>query len=135
MMTGDVLPSQVGATELSTDDDPYLWLEDIASERSLAWVREQNAATVRELGTSGDFEALRQRLLAIFDSKERIPGVAKDGAYYYNFWRDATHVRGLWRRTRSTERPIRHGRPCLTWTGWRGPKAKTGFGKVPISCD
>ena len=98
-MTGKVLQSQVGATELSTGDDPYLWLEDIASERSLAWVREQNAATVRELGTSGDFEALRQRLLAIFDSKERIPGVAKRGAYYYNFWRDATHVRGLWRRT------------------------------------
>ena len=99
MMTGEVLQSQVVATELQTGDDPYLWLEDISSERSLAWVREQNAATVRELGTSGDFEALRQRLLAIFDSKERIPGVAKRGAYYYNFWRDATHVRGLWRRT------------------------------------
>mgnify|MGYP003694023465 CR=1 FL=1 len=98
-MTGDVLRSQVVATELQTGDDPYLWLEDISSERSLAWVREQNAATVRELGTSGDFEILRQRLLAIFDSKERIPGVAKHGAYYYNFWRDAAHVRGLWRRT------------------------------------
>jgi prolyl oligopeptidase len=99
MMTGEVLQSQVVATELQTGDDPYLWLEDITSERSLAWVREQNAATVRELGTSGDFETLRQRLLAIFDSKERIPDVAKCGAYYYNFWRDATHVRGLWRRT------------------------------------
>ena len=43
-------------TELSTGNDPYLWLEDITSERSLAWVREQNAATVRELGASGDFE-------------------------------------------------------------------------------
>lgn len=99
MMTGDVLQSEVVATELSTGDDPYLWLEDISSEQSLAWAREQNAATVRELGTSADFEALRQRLLAIFDSKERIPGVAKRGAYYYNFWRDATHARGLWRRT------------------------------------
>jgi prolyl oligopeptidase len=86
-------------TELSTGDDPYLWLEDITSERSLAWVREQNAATVRELGGSGDFEALRQRLLAILDSKERIPHVEKHGDHYYNFWRDATHVRGLWRRT------------------------------------
>jgi prolyl oligopeptidase len=86
-------------TELSTGNDPYLWLEDITSERSLAWVREQNAATVRELGASVDFETLRQRLLAIFDSKERIPHVDKHGARYYNFWRDATHVRGLWRRT------------------------------------
>jgi prolyl oligopeptidase len=90
---------QPSAGELSTSDDPYLWLEDIASERSLAWVREQNAATVRELGTSGDFATLRQRLLAIFDSKERIPSVDKHGAYYYNFWRDGTYQRGLWRRT------------------------------------
>jgi len=87
-------------TELWTGgDDPYLWLEDITSERSLAWVREQNADAVRELGASGDFETLRQHLLAILDSKERIPYVDKHGAHYYNFWRDATHVHGLWRRT------------------------------------
>ena len=91
------------ASEISAGDDPYLWLEDITSERSLAWVREQNADTVRELASSGDFEALRQRLLAIFDSKERIPGVRKRGDYCYNFWRDATHVRGLWRRTTLAE--------------------------------
>jgi prolyl oligopeptidase len=90
-------------SELSTGEDPYLWLEDIGSERSLAWVREQNADTLRELASSGDFETLRQRLLAIFDSKERIPGVRKRGAYCYNFWRDATHVRGLWRRTTLAE--------------------------------
>ena len=86
-------------SDISAGDDPYLWLEDIASERSLAWVREQNDATVRELGSSRDFEALRQRLLTILDSEERIPYVDKHGAYYYNFWRDAIHVRGLWRRT------------------------------------
>jgi prolyl oligopeptidase len=90
---------KTSTAELQTGDDPYLWLEDITSERSLAWVREQNAAAVRELGASGDFETLHQRLLAIFDSKERIPHVDKHGAYYYNFWRDAAHVRGLWRRT------------------------------------
>ena len=86
-------------TEPSIGDDPYLWLEDITGEPSLAWVREQNAATVRELGSSRDFETLRQRLLTILDSKERIPHVDKHGVRYYNFWRDATHVRGLWRRT------------------------------------
>jgi prolyl oligopeptidase len=96
MMNRTLKPSD---SELQTSDDPYLWLEDIASERSLTWVREQNAATVRQLGASGDFQTLRQRLLAIFDSKERIPHVEKHGARYYNFWRDATHARGLWRRT------------------------------------
>ena len=38
-------------------------------------------------------------MLAILDSKERIPYVAKHGHYYYNFWRDEKNVRGLWRRT------------------------------------
>lgn len=83
----------------ATNDDPYLWLEDIGGERSLAWVKEQNAATVRELEAGTDFTTLRRRLLSILDSKERIPGIAKRGAYFYNFWRDESHARGLWRRT------------------------------------
>src|SRR5437899_1823120 len=56
-----------------------------------------------EFGASPDFEPIRKRLLAIMDSKERIPYVAKHGRYYYNFWRDAKNVRGLWRRTTLAE--------------------------------
>ena len=33
------------------------------------------------------------------DSKAKIPYVEKYGAFYYNFWRDANHVAGIWRRT------------------------------------
>lgn len=80
-------------------DDPYLWLEDVTGDRALAWVKEQNAQSTRELESSPDFDPLRQRLLSILDSKEKIPYVAKHGAFYYNFWRDAKNVRGLWRRT------------------------------------
>jgi prolyl oligopeptidase len=80
-------------------DDPYLWLEDVNGERALAWARAQNARAQGELEQAPDFENLRQRLLAIYDSKARIPAVAKRGELYYNFWRDAQHVRGLWRRT------------------------------------
>ncbi len=83
----------------SQADDPYLWLEDITGERALTWVREQNAATVRKLEAVAEFTALNRRLLSILDSKERIPRIAKRGAYYYNFWRDESHERGLWRRT------------------------------------
>jgi prolyl oligopeptidase len=38
-------------------------------------------------------------LLAIYESKERIPSITKHGEYFYNFWRDERHVRGIWRRT------------------------------------
>ena len=86
-----------------TDNDPYLWLEDVGGERALAWVREQNAASTRELEATKGFASLRQRLLTIYESKERIPGITKHGAYFYNFWRDERQVRGVWRRTSLAE--------------------------------
>ena len=80
-------------------EDPYLWLEDVTAEKSLTWVRQQNAISTNELETMAGFEPLRKRLLSILDSKEKIPYVAKHGKYYYNFWRDEKSVRGVWRRT------------------------------------
>ncbi len=81
------------------DVDPFLWLEEIEGDRALAWVRERNAATARELEATPGFAALNARLLSVYDSDERIPHVVKRGPFYYNFWRDKTHVRGVWRRT------------------------------------
>lgn len=83
--------------------DPLLWLEEVTGERALAWVRQQNARSTNELGAAPVFEPMRRRLLAILDSKERIPYVSKKGAYYYNFWRDEKNVRGVWRRTSLVE--------------------------------
>ena len=79
--------------------DPFIWLEDVAAERALAWVREQNRVSVGELEASPGFDSLRRRLLSIYDSRERIPAISKHGKYFYNFWRDDQHVRGVWRRT------------------------------------
>ena len=76
-----------------------MWMEDVTADRALTWVREQNAVTKAELEASPDYAPIHNRLLSIYDSNERIPYVTKRGAYYYNFWRDADHVRGVWRRT------------------------------------
>jgi prolyl oligopeptidase len=92
-------PGPAGPATPSALEDPYLWLEEVTGPRALGWVHEQNALSVRELEAAPDFEPIRKRVLAMLDSKEKIPFVAKHGAYYYNFWRDAEHVRGLWRRT------------------------------------
>ncbi len=80
-------------------EDPYLWLEDVNGERALSWVREQDRRSQGELEARPGYAALRARLLSIYDSTERIPYVGKAGPYYYNFWQDAAHVRGVWRRT------------------------------------
>ena len=93
---------QTGTDERSREDqthpDPYLWLEDITGDDALEWVREHNAPTVAGLG--GDrFEELRAQALEVLDTDARIPYVVRRGEHLYNFWRDATNQKGLWRRT------------------------------------
>jgi prolyl oligopeptidase len=90
----------LAANDMSiTNDDPYLWLENVSGDKALDWVREQNAASTGKLESSPGFGALEDRLLGILNSRERIPAVTKHGKFYYNFWRDDKNVRGLWRRT------------------------------------
>ncbi|MGD0100518.1 MAG: prolyl oligopeptidase family serine peptidase [Acidobacteriota bacterium] len=79
-------------------DDPYLWLEDITGDKALAWVRERNAESEKELGGES-FKQMQAGILKILDSEAKIPFINKLGSYYYNFWRDAGNPRGLWRRT------------------------------------
>ncbi|MDT8398416.1 MAG: prolyl oligopeptidase family serine peptidase [Pseudomonadales bacterium] len=84
-------------------DDPWLWLEEVDSERSLDWVRARNAVSQAELEADPRFADIRQRLLGILDSDARIPYVSRQGEWFYNFWRDERHPRGLWRRTSLAE--------------------------------
>ena len=80
-------------------DDPYQFLEDVDGAASMEWVNAKNAISQKELQADPGYALLYERLLAIYDSKERIPAINKEGAWYYNFWRDANHVRGVMRRT------------------------------------
>ena len=80
-------------------DDPNLWLEEVEGDAALTWVREQNARSQPALEALPGFAAMRQRLLDTYQSQERTPYVAKHGEHFYNFWQDATHIRGLIRRT------------------------------------
>ena len=83
----------------TTPADPYLWLEDVTGDKPLAWARQQNARTDAELAQGPEFAKLQSEILAILDSDANIPYVGKMGDYYYNFWKDAEHERGIWRRT------------------------------------
>ncbi len=86
-----------------TPQDPYLWLEDVTGERALAWVRERNAESEGLLSKQPGFEALRTSIREVLDSKAQIPYVTRRGDWLYNFWRDGTNPRGLWRRTTLAE--------------------------------
>ncbi len=80
------------------DDDPYLWLEEIEGARALSWVDAQTAATLARYGDAR-YAADRDTLRTLLDRPDNIPGVTRRGGLLYNFWRDADHPRGLWRRT------------------------------------
>ncbi|AXQ31536.1 S9 family peptidase [Solimonas sp. K1W22B-7] len=97
------------AQEPALSDDPYLWLEDVGGERALDWVRGQNAHSLGELQADPSYAPLRRDLLAILDSDARIPDVHQMGGHWYNFWKDAAHPRGIWRRTTPAE--YRRARP------------------------
>jgi prolyl oligopeptidase len=104
------MPIDIRPTLAAPDDDPYLWLEEIDGVRALAYVEAQNRTTLDAFG-NGRFAADRDDLAAILDRPDNIPYVWRRGAYLYNLWKDASHPRGLWRRTNLAE--FRNAEP--TW--------------------
>jgi len=90
------------ANEIGPDtdtEDPYLWLEEVTGDKALDWVRAENSKTSSEISTGERFDALKTELLEVLDSDDKIPYVRRRGEFLYNFWQDAEHPRGLWRRT------------------------------------
>ena len=81
------------------DDDPFLWLEDVTSDQALDWARARNAETFAELTGDERYAELKAEILEALDADDRIPYVGRRGEHLYNFWRDAAHPQGLWRRT------------------------------------
>src|SRR5688572_18325802 len=58
-------------------EDPYQWLEEVSGEKALAWVKQQNAVTQPAIESSPGFKPLHERLLGIYNSRDRIPSVKK----------------------------------------------------------
>ncbi len=85
------------------ETDAYRWLEDVTSERALAWVKQHNDATAARLTKLPGYDALYADALAVLNSKSRVPAVEAHGEYLYNLWKDEAHPRGLLRRTTLAE--------------------------------
>ncbi|HPE47960.1 MAG TPA: prolyl oligopeptidase family serine peptidase [Hyphomonas sp.] len=81
------------------EGDPNKWLEDVYDPKALEWVDEQNARTFKALTETTLFTELDKEATAILTSKDRIPEPELIGDEVYNFWQDAAHVRGVWRRS------------------------------------
>jgi prolyl oligopeptidase len=84
--------------DVSTDDDPFVWLEQVDSLQARAWVGARNDETKNALCDT-QFEQDRTALLDILNARDRIPWVVQRGKYVYNVWQDEQNPKGLWRRT------------------------------------
>ncbi len=91
------------SADTSSMDDPYLWLEDVDSDRSLDFVKGLNNDTAQQLKKSRLYKSLHEDALSVLDSDSRIPQVNYQGSYLYNYWRDQSNPRGVYRRTTTDE--------------------------------
>ena len=92
--------------------DANQYLEDVSSQRSMDWVRAENAKTIGVLEHDPRFAGLAADALKINQAKDRIAAPQFIGNDVYNFWQDATHVRGIWRKTSLAE----YAKPTPAWT-------------------
>ena len=100
IMTNHACESAFGALRegILSAEDSFLWLEEVDGEKALAWVNEQNAATIGVLTNQPAYEKIYDKTLDILNSQERIAYPSVRGEHVYNFWQDEEYPRGVWRR-------------------------------------
>ena len=92
-------------------NDPYVWLEDVHGEKSLQWVHAQNEKALKLLKADPRYQAHYDTILGFLDAQDRVPLAGLDHNYAFNFWQDAAHPKGLWRRTSIKD----YSRPSPDW--------------------
>lgn len=75
------------------------WLDEVEGQEALAWVERRNEEARTAYARDPGFVELADAIETILDSPDRIPMVTERAGMLYNFWTDAEHPRGLWRRT------------------------------------
>jgi prolyl oligopeptidase len=101
------------------------------------WAKAQNARVLPVLQGDARYADLEAKALAILNAKDRVPGVsfAGDGSLT-NFWQDADHVRGVWRKT--TLESYRTAEPAwetiLDIDALSKAEAPTGCSRAPAAC-
>jgi prolyl oligopeptidase len=79
--------------------DPFFWLEDIHGEPATTWVKEQNNRTKQRLEANAEFQEIYKQALDLEVSNDRVAFGSYSEGWFWNFWKDAEHPRGLVRRT------------------------------------
>ena len=97
-LIGLAVYASLGCTQGVATEDPYLWLEELKSERALQWVAEQNRQSTSHLESTAMFETLVRDAQAVFGGSAHLPLAEILGDQAYGFWQDDRNPRGVWRR-------------------------------------
>ena len=105
----DITKSQITAHDMNkgapmeynaagkTDED-HFYLEEVEGEAALAKVDVWNKASAKKM-QGAVYQEMKASLLEVYNSPEKIPYGSYRNGEIHNFWQDAAHKRGLWRKT------------------------------------
>jgi prolyl oligopeptidase len=92
------LPTDLSPAGVRAADD-HLALEEVEGGEAMAFVRASNERALAALTGDARYETFRAEAFEVLSSTARIPGPSFLGDGIGNFWQDAEHPKGLWRRT------------------------------------
>src|SRR3984957_6912180 len=97
------MAAALGATQTiaqSPTEQPetYQWLEDVSSQRSMAWVNAENERSAKVLEADPRYAGLAATALKVLESPDRLQIPEFREGEVYNTWQDAEHVHGILRR-------------------------------------
>ena len=75
-------------------------------------MKQQNAKALSVLTADPDYRKDYDAMLAVLDATDRIPFATLDHQHAFNFWQDAEHPKGVWRRADITE----YAKPEPRWS-------------------
>lgn len=75
------------------------YLEQVEGENALAFAKKNNAISDARLKTDGRYKKTYNEILKIVSAKDKLPLFYILNDEIFNFWQDATHVKGILRKT------------------------------------
>ncbi len=78
---------------------PRAWLDDSYGDRAMTWVKTENESTLNRFADDGRFDRYKEQAETVLTDPSRLPEARTIGVMMYNYWQDADHPLGIWRRS------------------------------------
>jgi prolyl oligopeptidase len=99
LITGLVLAASIALLAKASNQDKYIWLEDVDGSKALEWVKAANRTTDQSLTSTPLYKSLYKDAISALDSQDKLLSISQRGDWIYNFWKGPKHPRGIYRRT------------------------------------